>query len=268
MIDREDTFDSLTYNPIVNDHIIPIGILKKKKFDDDGWNSKKRRSDCNETSSKIVSDANVSWTDETTMRSQILENVNLCVDHLSRLLGETCSNRLASNNNYQQPSSSSQVVLRLFEKKRRKIIVFTPMMFITKMSLVSFQKFSDDQRSIIIENNNDDRLILKDTDGIVLHRGEHFGKDLGDPMIRISDQPNECRCQHPIEMLNPILTSSTCQRMRQYQIETIEDLLHLFLHQENNRFNQLMINYFHVDPLHLNELNTILMNWSKSSKFE
>ena len=90
----DETLDSLSYNRVVNDQIIPIGILKKKKFDEDEWNSK-----------RICSDSNVSWGDETLMRNQILANVNLCVDHLSKLLGETCSKRFATNNNY-QPSSS------------------------------------------------------------------------------------------------------------------------------------------------------------------
>ncbi len=77
--------NSLSYNRNINDDVIPIGILKKKKLDlNERENNEKR----------FCSEENI-------MRNMIFKNVNLCVDNLSKILSESCSNTTSSiiNNN-------------------------------------------------------------------------------------------------------------------------------------------------------------------------
>ena len=45
--------------------------------------------------------------------------------------------------------------------------------------------------------------------------------------------------------------------MRQYRIESIEDLIRLYFQYGYDQFNQLMINRFQVNPLIVEQLNPI-----------
>jgi hypothetical protein len=51
--------------------------------------------------------------------------------------------------------------------------------------------------------------------------------------------------------------------MRQYKIESIEDLIRLFLEQGQQHFTELMIHLFKVNPVIVEQLNVILIKWAK-----
>ncbi len=68
---------------------------------------------------------------------------------------------------------------------------------------------------------------------------------------------------HSINQLNRLLTKTNCLLMRQYKIESIEDLIRLFFEQGQEDFTKLMINLFKVNPLIVEQLNSILIKWSK-----
>jgi hypothetical protein len=82
-------------------------------------------------------------------------------------------------------------------------------------------------------------------------------------MIRKSDQNLLINSSHSINELNRLLSTTNCLLMREYQIETIEDLIRLFLQQGSNRFTELMIHLFQVNPLIVQQLNIILRQWAK-----
>jgi len=112
---------------------------------------------------------------------------------------------------------------------------------------------------------NDIDFIEQVPDGIILHRGQQFGIALGEPMIRkYSENKNPLiNSYHSINELNRLLSKTNCLLMRQYNIESIEDLIRLFLEQEQDHFTELMINVFKVDPLIVEQLNLILLKWSR-----
>jgi hypothetical protein len=112
---------------------------------------------------------------------------------------------------------------------------------------------------------NDIDFIEQVPDGIILHRGQQFGIALGEPMIRkYSENENPLiNSYHSINELNRLLSKTNCLLMRQYNIESIEDLIRLFLEQEQDHFTELMINVFKVDPLTVEQLNIILLKWSR-----
>jgi hypothetical protein len=68
---------------------------------------------------------------------------------------------------------------------------------------------------------------------------------------------------HSIYELNRLLSKRNCLLMQQYKIESIEDLIRLFLEQGQVHFTKLMINLFKIDPLIVEELNRILLKWAK-----
>jgi hypothetical protein len=83
----DDRLDSLSYNPMTNDHIIPIGILKKKKTDLNERENQQQKRFCLD---KLLGELDSN--EENRMRNMILKNVNLCVENLSNILSESCSN--------------------------------------------------------------------------------------------------------------------------------------------------------------------------------
>jgi hypothetical protein len=68
---------------------------------------------------------------------------------------------------------------------------------------------------------------------------------------------------HSINELNRLLSKKNFFLMRQYKIESIEDLIRLFLEQGQDHFTSLMINLFQVNPFIVEQLNKILINWTK-----
>jgi hypothetical protein len=113
--------------------------------------------------------------------------------------------------------------------------------------------------------NNDEELIERLPDGIILHRGKQFGIALGEPMKR-KNTANEnlpTNSSHSINELNRLLTKTNCLLMRQYKIESIEDLIRLFIDRGQHDFSKLLIKLFQVDPSIVEQLNTILIRWSR-----
>jgi hypothetical protein len=51
--------------------------------------------------------------------------------------------------------------------------------------------------------------------------------------------------------------------MRKYKIESIEDLIRLFLEQGQENFTESMINLFKINPLIVEQINLILIKWAK-----
>ncbi|CAF1446058.1 unnamed protein product [Adineta steineri] len=104
------------------------------------------------------------------------------------------------------------------------------------------------------------------SDGIILQRGKQFGIALGEPMIRKNNgnENFDINSSHSIDELNRLLTKTNCLLMQQYQIQTIEDLIRLFLEQGQYHFTDLMINSFKVDPFIVEQLNVILLKWVKT----
>ncbi|CAF1022317.1 unnamed protein product [Rotaria sordida] len=241
-----NTFDSLSYNPIINDNIIPIGILKKKKSNiNENENNQKR----------FCYDKILNSNHENLMRNIILENVNLCVENLSKILNESCSNNekqlttlynsssfisLMNNNNNKLKSSIRQDI---YKNKHSDL-------FQHEESLDSLNN----------ENNNTNP-IEQLSDGIILHRGKRFGRALGEPVIRKYNE-NE-QSSHSINELNRLLSKTNCLLMRQQNIESIEDLIRLFLEQGQQNFTEIMINLFKVDPFIVEQINLILIKWAK-----
>lgn len=73
--------------------ITPIGILKKKKLDfNENENNEKRFCFDQDERQKFSRNDFLELNDENQMRNMILENVNLCVENLSKILSESCSN--------------------------------------------------------------------------------------------------------------------------------------------------------------------------------
>jgi hypothetical protein len=98
------------------------------------------------------------------------------------------------------------------------------------------------------------------SDGVILHRGEQFGIALGEPMIRKSNET------HSINELNRLFSKMNCLLMQEYQIETIEDLIRLFLKHGQDQFTELMINRFKVNPFIVEQVNLVLHQWAKQFK--
>ena len=100
---------------------------------------------------------------------------------------------------------------------------------------------------------------------MILHRGDQFGIALGDLMVpKFHVHENQSICSsHSINKLNRLLSPRNCFLMRQYQIESIEDLIRLFLEQEEEQFTELMVHIFKVDRLIVKQLNLILLTWAK-----
>ncbi|CAF3352552.1 unnamed protein product [Rotaria sp. Silwood1] len=246
----DNTLDSLSYNRITNDDIIPIGILKKKKPNmNENDNNQKRF--CYDK----ISNSN----QENLMRKIILKNVNLCVENLSKILNESCSNTekqstalydsssftsLMNNNN----QSKSSIRQDIYKKKHSEL-------FKHEKSLDSLNYGSDNTKPI-------EQL----SDGIILHRGKQFGIALGKPMIRKYNENEEfpSKYSHSINELNRLLSKTNCLLMQQQNIESIEDLIRLFLEQGQKKFSEIMIDSFKVDPFIVEQINIILMKWAKS----
>ncbi len=68
---------------------------------------------------------------------------------------------------------------------------------------------------------------------------------------------------HSIYELNRLLSKTNCLLMRQYKIESIEDLIRLFLEQGQENFTEYMINLFKINPLIVEQINVILIKWAK-----
>jgi hypothetical protein len=68
---------------------------------------------------------------------------------------------------------------------------------------------------------------------------------------------------HSIYELNRLLSKTNCLLMRQYKIESIEDLIRLFLEQGQENFTEYMINLFKINPLIVEQINLILIKWAK-----
>lgn len=102
-------------------------------------------------------------------------------------------------------------------------------------------------------------------DGVILHRGERFGLALGEPMIR-KFHLNEnlpMTSSHPIDQFNRLFSPSTCFRLQQYHVQSIEDLIRLYLHHGEDRFTKLMIDIFKIDANIVRQINSTLLNWTK-----
>ena len=136
---EDDTFDSM-----IDDNITPIGILKKKKSDSHEDEATKSKKFCDERIAlqlkydghlerRSFGDSNeqsVSWHDENMMKHVILNNVNLCVENLSKLLNETCpdahqartssSDMISMRNNNRQRSTVEQLQLIEVSVERTK----------------------------------------------------------------------------------------------------------------------------------------------------
>lgn len=126
-------------------------------------------------------------------------------------------------------------------------------------------KHEEDLNSAQLQANNGNNskdFIEQLSDGIILHRGKQFGIALGEPMIRKHNE-NE-NSYHSINVLNRLLSKTSCLLMRQYKIESIEDLIRLFLEYGQQHFTELMINLFKIDPLIVEQLNIILLKWSRN----
>jgi hypothetical protein len=119
----------------------------------------------------------------------------------------------------------------------------------------------EDHHTRLNPESNDSDLTEKLFDGIVLHRGKQFGIALGEPMIRKYDELHT-NSSHSINELNRLLTKTNYLLMHQYKIESIEDLIRLFLDQGQDRFTELMINLFKVDPFIVEQFNIILVKWA------
>ena len=68
---------------------------------------------------------------------------------------------------------------------------------------------------------------------------------------------------HSINELNRLLSKTNCLLMRQQNIESIEDLIRLFLEHGQQNFTEIMINLFKVDPFIVEQINIILIKWAK-----
>ena len=120
---------------------------------------------------------------------------------------------------------------------------------------------------IVFQSNEDfplNRLCLYDenppSDGVILHRGERFGLALGEPMMRKFhvDEPS-----HSIDQFNRLFSPSTRFLMQQSQIQSIEDLIRLYLHHGEEHFTKLLIDHFQIDPTIVRQLTSTLLNWTK-----
>ncbi|CAF2740921.1 unnamed protein product [Rotaria sp. Silwood2] len=252
--EHDNTLDSLSYNPIINDNIIPLGILKKKKSNmNENENNQKRF--CYDK----ISNSN----QENIMRNIILKNVNLCVKNLSEILNESCSNNekqlatlhssssfislMNNNNNNNNKSQSSSIQQDTYKNIHSHL-------FKHEQSLDSLNN----------ENNNTNSMEQL-SDGIILHRGKQFGIALGEPMIRKYNENEQFSTKsfHSINELNRLLSKTNCLLMRQQNIESIEDLIRLFLEQGQQNFTEILINLFKVDPSIVKQINVILIKWAK-----
>lgn len=73
------------------------------------------------------------------------------------------------------------------------------------------------------------------SDGIILHRGRWLGASLGEPMIRKF---------HSIHELQRLLSKASCLLLQQHQIQSIEDLIRLFLERGQCHFTELLTTRF------------------------
>ncbi|CAF1487466.1 unnamed protein product [Adineta steineri] len=238
------TLDSLSCNPMINDNIIPIGILKKPNQD---------RFCCN----KILD-----LDRETKMRNMVMKNVNLCVENLSKILSESCSNdqeQLTTLENVSSIISTTKTNKQKLSSIEDSCENIYPKLFKHEENHATTQFQSNNHHNDIDFN---ERL----SDGIILQRGKQFGIALGEPMIRKNNENEnfDINSSHSIDELNRLLTKTNCLLMQQYKIETIEDLIRLFQEQGQYHFTDLMINSFKVDPLIVEQLNVILLKWVKT----
>ena len=215
------------------------------------------------------------------MKHVILNNVNLCVENLSKLLNETCpdahqdrtsASGLISmrNNNHQRFSEEHPEFIQVSVERTKDAVVVTEgerchvyaasryrLAPLILLSMFIF-KHSDPLRPN--PRRSSDHL----PDGIILHRGQRFGRALGEAMVRRSDT-NGCvlapTSSHPISTLNRLLTKTNCLLMQQHKIETIEDLIRLYLREGQDQFTDLMVQLFQVDPFITDQLNGALLNW-------
>ena len=146
------------------------------------------------------------------------------------------------------------------------------MCVLSSISDVFFQIFKHKQdlnssQFFFISGNNysDIDSIEQLPDGIILRRGKQCSVELGEPMVRKVNDNEKFFTQssHSINELNSLLSERTCSLMRQYRIESVEDLVRLFLEQGQQHFSGLMINLFKVNPFIVDQLNSILIKWAR-----
>ncbi|CAF1628920.1 unnamed protein product [Rotaria magnacalcarata] len=246
----DNTLDSLSlYNPIRNDDTIPIDVLKKKKSSLTENNNNQKRFCCD----KIL-DSN----QNNLMRNIILKNVNLCVDNLSKVLSESCSNNEKQSVTLQDSIS--------FDNNKSKALIQQDIYQNIHSQLFKKhdENFNSNQISLLNGNNitNSNQRV---SDGIILHRGKQFGKTLGEPIARKYDENEECstRSSHSINVLNRLLSKTSCLLMGQYNIQSIEDLIRLFLEHGQQNFTEIMINDFKVNSCVVEQINMILIEWAR-----
>ncbi|CAF3662672.1 unnamed protein product [Adineta steineri] len=242
--ENDATLDSLSCNPMINDHIIPIGILKKTNQD---------RFCCNEI---------LDLDRETKMRNMVLKNVNLCVENLSKILSESCSNDQEQLTTLENVSS----IISTTKTNKQKLSSIEDSCENTYPKLFKHEENHDTTQFQSNNHHNDIDFNERLSDGIILQRGKQFGIALGEPMIRKNNgnENFDINSSHSIDELNRLLTKTNCLLMQQYQIQTIEDLIRLFLEQGQYHFTDLMINSFKVDPFIVEQLNVILLKWVKT----
>ncbi|CAF1389461.1 unnamed protein product [Adineta steineri] len=239
------TLDSLSCNPMINDHIIPIGILKKTNQD---------RFCCNEI---------LDLDRETKMRNMVLKNVNLCVENLSKILSESCSYDQEQLTTLENVSS---IISTTKTNNKQKLSSIEDSCENVYSKLFKHEENHDTTQFQSNNHHNDIDFNERLSDGIILQRGKQFGIALGEPMIRKNNENEnlDINSSHSIDELNRLLTKTNCLLMQQYQIRTIEDLIRLFLEQGQYHFTDLMINSFKVDPFIVEQLNIILLKWVKT----
>ncbi|CAF0751302.1 unnamed protein product [Adineta ricciae] len=233
-----DTFDSLSYNSTKDDDLVPCEVLKKNKLSVNDRNNSQKRF-CSEELNK-----------KNCIRKTIFNNVNQCVENLSKILSESCSN---DESHFTTLENSSSVIRSINSNNNHK--QNTTSMESSNEPIPSFLPKFKHQNTTLIEEVSD---------GIILHRGEHFGVSLGKPMIRrCNSHVNYCKDDfHSIYQLNRLLSNSTCLLMQQYHIESIEDLIRLYLEHGSHHFTELLIKLFKVDSLIVQELTDILLEWT------
>ncbi|CAF3404634.1 unnamed protein product [Rotaria socialis] len=247
----DNTFDSLTlYNPIRNDDTIPIGVLNKKKSSiTENNNNNQKRFCCD----KIL-DSN----QNNLMRNIILKNVNLCVDNLSKVLSESCSNN-------EKQSATLQDSISFDNSKSKTLIQQDIYQNIHSQSFKKHDESFNSNQIALLKGNNITNSNERVSDGVILHRGKQFGKTLGEPIARKYYENEECstRSSHLINVLNRLLSKTSCLLMRQYNIQSIEDLIRLFLEHGQQNFTEIMINDFKVNSCVVEQINMLLIEWTR-----
>lgn len=99
-----------------------------------------------------------------------------------------------------------------------------------------------------------------------MQRGKQFGKTLGKPMIRKNDESEKYSTvsSHSVNQLNTLLSTINCSLMREHNIETIEDLIRLFLEQGQEKFTYILTHIFQIDGFIVKQINSILIEWAKN----